>query len=251
VIAYLDDDCIADPQWLEQLQPEFGNPAVAAVTGSIRSFSENSDLPSCCQGEIGDSRERTRREIGTDTRGWFELANFGAIGDGGNMAIRAQMFSVWPGFDQRLGRGAPLGAGEEHLAFFQFLLLGYRIVYQPNAVVQHPIPATCQEARARAFAEWRSTAAYIALLWNEVPQFRNEIRSYVAGRLRARVAWGGTQRPEPRSTAHPLPWWKWLSAVEAGIRLYWRTARATSAAAPIISRTIQPPAKRAKVTVAD
>jgi hypothetical protein len=35
---------------------------------------------------------------------WFELANFGGIGGGMNMAFCGRAFEVWPGFDERGGR---------------------------------------------------------------------------------------------------------------------------------------------------
>jgi hypothetical protein len=53
--------------------------------------------------------------VDRQTPAWFERANFGGIGDGGNMAFRRYAFAVWPGFDVRLGRGALLHGGEEHL----------------------------------------------------------------------------------------------------------------------------------------
>ena len=62
-----------------------------------------------------------------ETPFWFERANFGGIGDGGNMAFRRCVFDIWPGFDERLGRGAVIDGGEEHYAFFSLLDRGYRI----------------------------------------------------------------------------------------------------------------------------
>ena len=45
-----------------------------------------------------------RRAVDRQEPAWFEMANFGGVGDGGNMAFRRRAFDIWPGFHERLGR---------------------------------------------------------------------------------------------------------------------------------------------------
>jgi GT2 family glycosyltransferase len=228
IVAYLDDDCVPDPRWIENLLPEFVNPSVAAVTGRIENFAESSNMGPCCAADIGDSRRPIRREISADTIAWFELANFGGMGDGGNMAIRKAIFQCWPGFDERLGRGALLGAGEEHFAFFQFISRGHHIVYQPAAIVRHPIPATCEEAQQRALSELRSTFAYLALLWSEAPAHRVDLVRFFLARFPSLMFRPVETWQQEQPARHSVPLSKWPGAFLSGVRAYREVARAAA-----------------------
>src|SRR5260370_34112009 len=66
------------------------------------------------------------------------MANCGGIGTGGNMALRSSSTGFWSGFDERLGRGAPIIGGEEHRVFSELIQNGYSVVYNPKAMVSHP-----------------------------------------------------------------------------------------------------------------
>ena len=70
----------------------------------------------------------------------------------GNMIIYRSDFDSMGGFDPRLGPGTPFPASEDNEFAFRLLEAGYRIVYDPSAVVYH-----------RA---WRSEDEYLWLHWN-------------------------------------------------------------------------------------
>lgn len=69
-----------------------------------------------------------------------------------NMAIFRSAFDEIGGFDPDLGPGTPFPAAEDNDFAFRLLEAGYRIVYNPNAVIYH-----------RA---WRSEDEYLWLHWN-------------------------------------------------------------------------------------
>lgn len=178
IVAFIDDDAMPDPEWLTRLVTEFEDPRVMAVTGRILPLRIQTTTEYDCA-LIGGSSDQ-RRVIDRETPYWFELANFGGLGDGGNMAFRRRAFEIWPGFDERLGRGTTLDQCEEHHAFFSLLDRGYRVVYTPLGVVHHPYPRTAKEFRQRHFKLDVASAAYMTFLFIEEPFYRRKVARYAA-----------------------------------------------------------------------
>ncbi len=222
LVAYLDDDCLPAPDWLEHMVAEFADDRVMAVGGRVEGILPEHDVQPWHYAAAHDARRPQRRRVDSRTPAWFELANFGALGDG-NMAFRRAAFDLWPGFDERLGRGGPLHGGEEHHAFFSLIDRGYAVVYTPAAVVRHPLPATASQLRARCLMELRATAAYVAMLWSEEPRHRGRLLRFVAeGMLGRRRSW---RDPATRLPESMVPRWRALLAMFSGPLLY-RRARA-------------------------
>ena len=224
IVAYLDDDALAEPNWLSVLVRDFEDPRTMAVTGAI--------LPTCPSNQEAQQRKlptpaagrSQRRAVDRETPGWFELANFGGIGDGSNMAFRRCAFDVWPGFEENLGRGTILNGGEEHCAFYTLIELGYRIVYNPAAVIRHPDPRTADEVRKRHLRLLAIAAAYITRLAVEHPSSRRPLAHYIFDRLR------GTRRPwtDRPAKAGPtlVPRWLTLLTMLSGPWIYLRSRSA-------------------------
>lgn len=182
LVAFLDDDCEPQPDWLGALTAEFQNSTVMAVTGRIQPLSLETEVERACVAAGGQGPQlSTRLAVDRSTRDWFEIVNFGGIGTGNNMAFRRSLFDRWPGFDERLGRGAPISGGEEAYAFFQVAERGYKIVHTPAAVVQHPCPRSLQELRSRQLADFSNATAFMALLFFENPRYRIRLLKYAVG----------------------------------------------------------------------
>jgi len=139
LIAFLDDDDEPDGLWL---------------AGVARGFARGSDI-ACVTGMTLASRLETRaqelfEELGGHSTGrgftpaifsrqgpqspLFPLPPFGA---GANMAFRREALERIGGFDVALGAGTPTVAAEDTLAFTLVLLAGYRIAYEPSALMRH------------------------------------------------------------------------------------------------------------------
>ncbi len=220
IVAFIDDDALAEPDWLSVLVRDFEDPQTMVVTGAIRPTRiSNSEAQ---QTETSTATERShRRVVDRETPGWFELANFGGVGDGSNMAFRRCLFDVWPGFEPNLGRGTPLNGGEEHYAFFTLIERGYRIVYNPAAIIRHPDPRTAQEVRERHLHLLAIVTAYITRLAVEHPSSRRPLARYIFDRLR------GTERPwsERSKKASPavVPRWLTFWSMLRGLGIYLRS----------------------------
>jgi GT2 family glycosyltransferase len=195
IVAFLDDDSLPQADWLGSLAAPFNDPLVMAVTGPIVASNIEESQPPLKPTFRSDSNGDRESVFDHETPFWFERANFGGIGDGGNMALRRWVFDIWPGFDERLGRGAVIDGGEEHHAFFSLLGRGYRIAQAPTAVVYHPVPRDEKEFRAQLLRNLASTAAYTALIFVEYPAHRRAVIKYTLEAL------CGTTRPWRLPTA--------------------------------------------------
>jgi GT2 family glycosyltransferase len=177
---------------------------------------------------LPDADCQQRRIIGPKTPDWFTLTNFGGIGAGCNMCFRRTAFELWPGFDERLGRGAPLDSAEEHFSFFQLVLLGYRCVHTPQAVVWHPAPQSAADWKQYNLNNLTNTVAYAALLWTQFPQTRRLLIQHLWNR-----SFGERGRARAASGIPQLSFGEKLRVVANGLRLFWRMPKATQHAALI------------------
>lgn len=179
VVAFLDDDCIPDPRWLENLLIPFSDQNVAAVTGEVLRFSTE---------ELRFAENRSASEelryVTRDTSRWFEIASFGGIGSGGNMAFRRATCQGVSLFDERLGRGAPFRIAEENCAFVSILAQGYSAVRIPDARVYHP------EKERNSDQEAASIIAYWLFLFENFPQHRLDLVQFLFRRsFRRPLGW--------------------------------------------------------------
>ena len=168
IVAYLDDDAAPCQDWIESVLNQFGDPEVAVVTGETI-------LPDADPGILMNEPLRT---LSREERDWFEIATFGGLGVGNNMALRKAACNGKAVFDVRLGRSAPVGIAEESYAFATLLSRGYRAVHVPGAIVIHPITNGDIVQRAA------SSVAYWLLLFSEFPGHRLDLLRFLFKRLR-------------------------------------------------------------------
>lgn len=186
VVVFLDDDLTLQAGCIAALVEEFADPGTVAVGGRIALADGDDAARRAFEAFGGFDPGPDRRAVDRETPGWFELVNFGGLGSGAMLALRRSLFDSWPGFDERLGRGAPLDGGEELLAYFSLVERGYRVVYTPRAVARHPAPASLGELRRRVLAGAATGTAYLCLLIAEHPRHRREALRYAAEALRGK-----------------------------------------------------------------
>jgi len=224
IIAYLDDDAVPEPGWLAAMVQEFKDPQVMIVVGRTAPISLATEAEKLCALAGGyDSRGDERRVVDRETPFWFEMTNFSGIGIGANMAIRRCAFELWPGFDERLGRGTVMNGAEEGHAFFSLVARGYRVVYTPHAVAQHPYPCTLDELHAEHKQAMAMAAGYATLLLLEERRYRGKTARYILKRIRgAPRPWlAGRPAQAPRILSRRETWLAWLR----GPFLYLRSRR--------------------------
>lgn len=145
VVAFTDDDAVAEPRWLERLLRNFDDPLVLAVTGLTLPLELETDAQERFERYTPHGRGYDRRVFnGVE----LNPLRVGDIGAGVNLALRRAVVELLGPFDEALGAGTPTHAGEDYDMFSRIFTAGYRIVYEPSAVVRHLHRRTEAELRA-------------------------------------------------------------------------------------------------------
>lgn len=118
VIAFTDDDCRPHPGWADAFAAAFVDPTVGFAVGPVAG------------GSAADVPDRGGRR-------WSWPSDPARIGSGASMAVRRDALIGVGGFDERLGPGAGLAAGEDHELFLRLLRAGWLGVSVSGAVVDH------------------------------------------------------------------------------------------------------------------
>jgi len=154
ILAFLDDDVTPASNWLRHLIEPFSDERTGASAGSV--------IPPDTL--LIDHPHQSSRDLSNQDPHWFEIATFGGLGFGANMALRRRACTLGKFFDERLGRDGPFEIGDESYAFASILSRGHRVVYTSSAVVHQPLPT-----RAAIVRDARNSFSYWLLLFTEFP----------------------------------------------------------------------------------
>lgn len=221
IVAYLDDDAIAEPGWLSALVRTFADPRVAAVAGHTRYMKAQGDsLEMTDEDAPYEGRTRERLVVDRTMPEWFTLACFGGIGDGNTMAFRRAVLTSAVRFDERIGRGRLIDSGDEHVAFMSLIADGYRVAHAPDAVVRHPAPGTAPLQRAKRARDLRSSLTYLMFLVDQFPPYWRDIVRFLGRAALKRLRGAGSGVARPRLPAADI-----ATAMTSAWRLYWRARR--------------------------
>ncbi|WP_033210704.1 glycosyltransferase [Streptomyces bikiniensis] len=230
VIAFTDDDVVADPHWLTALAGPFAaDPGLGCVTGLI--------LP---------ARLATPAQVLLESHGGFAKGfaprlydparppadeplfpfTAGSFGSGANMAFRAEALRRAGGFDPATGTGTAAKGGDDLYAFVAVLSAGHRLRYTPDALVWHHHRETWQDLRNQAYGYGAGLTAYLTATLIRRPALLPALLARVPCGLahaRAVTAERGTAHgdgvPGEHGTRHH-PWPASLSRLERRGMLY-------------------------------
>ncbi|MFE6460068.1 glycosyltransferase [Streptomyces cinereoruber] len=229
VVAFTDDDVIADPHWLTALTEPFADdPGLGCVTGLI--------LP---------ARLATPAQVLLESHGGFAKGfaprlydparppadeplfpfTAGSFGSGANMAFRTEALRRAGGFDPATGTGTAAKGGDDLYAFVAVLSAGFRLRYTSRALVWHHHRDTWQDLRNQAYGYGAGLTAYLTAtlvrrprllpaLLARLPRGLAHARTMTAQRGEA----GGGVPGE--HGAHHHPWPRSLSRLERRGMLY-------------------------------
>ncbi|MDI9829950.1 glycosyltransferase family 2 protein [Streptomyces sp. KAU_LT] len=201
VVAFLDDDAVAEPSWTERLLSRYDDPRVAGVGGLV--------VPWWQSGRPAWFPPEFDWVVGCSYRGLPEepapVRNF----IGANMSFRRERLLAAGGFRTDLGRVGtrPLGCEETELCLrITARDPGAVLLYDPTAAVRHKVPArraSWSYYRSRCYAEGLSKAvvarqsAGVTALSSERAYLRSTIPRAVRHALRP-------GRPAPARTVAAL-----------------------------------------------
>jgi hypothetical protein len=158
VVAFLDDDAVAEPDWLRHLAAAYADPAVAAVGGRTLPLWASGRRPAWFPPEFD-------WVVGCSYRG--QPTGLARVRNvlGGNASFRRSAFEVAGGFPVGIGRDGdrrPLGCEETELCIRLARVLPDAVVLiDDRAVIRHRVPAARERFgyfRARCYAEGLSKA---------------------------------------------------------------------------------------------
>jgi GT2 family glycosyltransferase len=165
IVAFLDDDAYAEPDWLEQLVRPMADDGVVGVGGWVLPHWESEPakwLPEtfywilgCSYAGLPETNSRLRNPIGA------------------NMAMRRRLFTQVGGFTSGIGRigQIPLGCEETELCIrYSARFPDERFVLSRDAVVHHRVPAsrlTWHYFWTRCWAEGLSKALVSSLVGSQ------------------------------------------------------------------------------------
>jgi len=141
IVAWIDDDEIADSLWLSEISRSFAQrPDAAAVSGLVLP-AELLTMPQVWFEQYGGhskGRGYTPTEFSPATRHiqhpLFPLPLFGS---GANMAFRISALREMGGFDEALGAGTLTMGAEDTKMFSELLMSGATLLYRPSAITRH------------------------------------------------------------------------------------------------------------------
>ncbi|NVM99921.1 glycosyltransferase family 2 protein [Arthrobacter sp. SDTb3-6] len=160
IIAFLDDDAVAGPEWLERQLELYDDPAVYAVGGRIEPLWET--------GRPAHFPQELDWIVGCSYRGLPRVAAQVRNVIGASMSFRRSVFEDAGLFDERMGRTTALHGCEETELCMRAAALrpGGRVVYEPASLASHHVPqsrGTLGYMLARSWGEGISKAQISAL----------------------------------------------------------------------------------------
>lgn len=129
-ILFTNDDCRVAPGWVAAMVEQLSLEETWAVFGRV--LADPTYEPDSAAGrEMLALQEATEREL-------FEGDRFNIHwGQGHNMGVRRSCYEALQGFDELLGAGTILCAGDERDYMYRVLANNGRLVYAPDALIYH------------------------------------------------------------------------------------------------------------------
>jgi len=164
ILAFTDDDVVADPLWLARIAHAFeASPRVGCVTGLILPLELESQAQVWIDDYWGFGKGFERHVFDGRRPAGQPLYPYtaGVFGSGANMAFTADALRDVGGFDPALGTGSPALGGDDLAAFFDVIAAGYQLVYEPTAVVRHRHRPDYASLRTQAYGYGVGLAAFV------------------------------------------------------------------------------------------
>jgi glycosyltransferase involved in cell wall biosynthesis len=246
VVAFLDDDAVAEPGWAGAILAAFAGPRgerVGAVTGRVLPLELETEGQRLFEANGGFGRGDLRLCLPQDA--WMPLHGRGApliawavsVGSGCSLAVRRDVMRSLGGFDEALDLGPALPGGGDHDALWRLLQAGWSVLYEPAALARHEHRRDLAAAYDQIVGHQR---ALIAMLVKSALQARGARRLEVLAFLAWRLLKPAVRLLDPQD---PLParvrlrmlghCWRGLWALSAARRLAASRRRAYRAEAPV------------------
>ncbi|MEU6912939.1 glycosyltransferase [Streptomyces olindensis] len=165
VVAFTDDDVVADPRWLTELTAPFAADAgLGCSTGLILPARLTTPAQVLLESHGGFAKGFTPRTYDPahppDDEPLFPFTA-GRFGSGANMAFRTRVLRSVGGFDPATGAGTAARGGDDLYGFVRVLADGHRLRYTPYALVWHHHRETWRDLETQAYGYGAGLTAYL------------------------------------------------------------------------------------------
>ncbi|MEU5394779.1 glycosyltransferase [Streptomyces tibetensis] len=165
VVAFTDDDVVADPRWLTELTAPFAaDPGLGCSTGLILPARLTTPAQVLLESHGGFAKGFTPRTYDParppDDEPLFPFTA-GRFGSGANMAFRTAVLRSVGGFDPATGAGTAARGGDDLYGFVRVLAQGHRLRYTPYALVWHHHRETWRDLETQAYGYGAGLTAYL------------------------------------------------------------------------------------------
>lgn len=215
VVAFLDDDAVADPGWAAALAAPFADPRVGAVTGRVGPLGLSSAGGRLVEANGGYGRGDRPLRLPRDAARPLPLFGPGgrparapliawavSVGSGASLAVRRPLALALGGFDEALDLGPALPGGGDHDMLWRMLRAGHDVCYEPAALAWHEHRRELAAARGQLAGHQR---ALIALLVKSLASARGRERLPLAAFLGWRLAKPAVRLARRLAGRDPLP----------------------------------------------
>lgn len=162
VVAFVDDDCEVDPNWLTGIREAFADPLVTFVTGRVRPARLHAESQQWFETRFSFDRGPCPRRFTRFDHGGRSPLLMGELGTGANMAFRRSLLNRLGGFDVNLDMGTLIGGGGDLDVFARALEAGEVGHYAADAVVFHHHRDTLRKLRWQTWGYGLSQGAMCA-----------------------------------------------------------------------------------------
>ena len=164
IIVCTDDDVVFAPDWLDCLLEPFDRNDIDIVCGNVLPMALDTDAQVQFEqyGGLGKGYEAMEVDQAWFFKDWSGAVETWNLGATANTAFRAELLrDPHVGlFDEALGPGVPSGVGEDTYFFYRALRRGYRLRYEPSAVVWHEHRRAREALDRQLFAYSKGHVAY-------------------------------------------------------------------------------------------
>ncbi|CAN5681502.1 hypothetical protein BH23GEM3_BH23GEM3_08110 [soil metagenome] len=144
IVAFLDDDAVADVNWVGATIAAFtARPRLGACTGMVNALGSGTEGERLFEANGGFARGTEQILLPAAAGGRLSgrsaplIAWSISVGSGCSMAVRRQMVLDLGGFDEALDLGAALPGGGDLDIFWRILDAGFEVLYEPSVSARH------------------------------------------------------------------------------------------------------------------
>ncbi len=227
VIAFLDDDAVADTQWAGAIVARLAEePRAGVLTGRVEALTVDTPGGRLFEANGGFGRGLVPIRLPADAERRLHgrraplIAWAVSVGSGCSYAVRRDLARSLGGFDEALDQGPPLPGGGDHDFLWRVLQAGHEVVYEPTALAWHEHRANAAAVSEQIVGHQR---ALVAFLVKHLRRARGRERVSLLGFLAWRLVKPGVRLVRRAVRRDPLPaavLWRMWGACWRGLTAY-------------------------------